>query len=162
MKSSAGLKAAQMHPHLSTCLGCTNISIPADFSKLKSINFYFLSPFWERYWPKQETPYCSLGLGSPSTPTLFPLTLARCLSPGNSLGWICQSDWSCCYGLFLHFQMPVKRGRCHCYTGKATALRDFHGHHSQLNLGDFPIISHQKTGDGESFFRGSQNNLRSC
>lgn len=97
-----------------------------------------------------------LGLGTPSTLPLLPLTLSRCLSPGNSLGWTCQSDWSCCYGLFLHFQMPVKRGRCHRYAGKATALPDFH--ESQLNLGDFPIISHQKKGDGENLSSGSQNN----
>lgn len=38
-KSAAGLKAAQVYPHLSTHLGCTNISIPADFSKLKPVIF---------------------------------------------------------------------------------------------------------------------------
>lgn len=56
MESSAGSKAAQVYPHLSTHLGYTNISIPADFNKLKPMKFYFLFPFWEEYYHSKEHP----------------------------------------------------------------------------------------------------------
>lgn len=37
---------------------------------------------------------------------LWFLTLSQCRSPGNSPGWICQSDSSCYCGLSLRSRMP--------------------------------------------------------
>lgn len=40
-ESSTGLKPARLYPHLGIHLGCTNISIPADFKMLKPMYFSF-------------------------------------------------------------------------------------------------------------------------